>query len=650
MKKMILLSTLFVFFNTLADAQTFTEIIEEGWGQGKANCRPVLIDLDNDGLLGMIIGDNRGILYYYEQDAPNSENFNLVSDKLSNIDVGYGSAPCFTDLDNDGLLDLLIGHWSPGGIQHYEQDAAGSTNFTLISESFNEIDVGEYASPYIADLDHDGLLDMIVGETTGNLNYYEQEAAGSTIFTLITDSLSGIDIGGNTIPCIIDLDNDGLLDMIVGEGAGNLNHYEQEAVGSLEFTLITEIFNNIIVDGRSTPFLIDLDTDGLLDLFVGSSDGYISRYEQDANDPTAFHLLSGSIFKNYDMGHDSSPAVIDLDNNGLLDLIVGERNGYLNHYEQEASGSINFILKTDNFLNAELGGYSIPCFVDVDTDGLLDLFVGEVNGNINHYEQEATLSTSFTLITEKFNDIQVDARSAPCFADFDNNGLLDLIVAGSSSGNVIHYEQVAADLDSFIWVTDSLSEISTGNRAALQILDFDNNGMLDLFVGLSTGNLKRYEQDAVGSATFTLISNSFGNINVGDRAKPAFADVNGDGLIDIFIGELFGGVYYFQQNESLGVFNSQDVELYSSQIRLSQNYPNPFNPSTTIRYDIQKSSHVILKVYNLAGQELETLVNGFQATGEHEITWQPKGLSDGIYIYRLQAGKFTESKKLIFQK
>ena len=83
---------------------------------------------------------------------------------------------------------------------------------------------------------------------------------------------------------------------------------------------------------------------------------------------------------------------------------------------------------------------------------------------------------------------------------------------------------------------------------------------------------------------------------------------------------------------------------------LHQNYPNPFNPLTTIRYNIQKSSNVILKVYNLTGQELETLVNGCQMTGEHEITWQPGGLPNGIYFYRLQAGEFSETKKLILQK
>ncbi len=83
---------------------------------------------------------------------------------------------------------------------------------------------------------------------------------------------------------------------------------------------------------------------------------------------------------------------------------------------------------------------------------------------------------------------------------------------------------------------------------------------------------------------------------------------------------------------------------------LHQNYPNPFNPSTMIKYHLSKPSDVILNVYNLSGQELETLVNGFQTAGEHEITWQPKGLPSGIYFYRLQAGGFSETKKLILQK
>lgn len=83
---------------------------------------------------------------------------------------------------------------------------------------------------------------------------------------------------------------------------------------------------------------------------------------------------------------------------------------------------------------------------------------------------------------------------------------------------------------------------------------------------------------------------------------------------------------------------------------LFQNYPNPFNPSTKIKYQLNRSSYVKVKIFNIAGQEIEILANEFQSAGEYKITWQPKGLPSGIYFYRLQAGDFSETKKLILQK
>ena len=80
---------------------------------------------------------------------------------------------------------------------------------------------------------------------------------------------------------------------------------------------------------------------------------------------------------------------------------------------------------------------------------------------------------------------------------------------------------------------------------------------------------------------------------------------------------------------------------------LHQNYPNPFNPATTIRYAIPKSGFVSLKVYNLHGQEIETIVNTEQAPGEHEVSWNPKNLASGVYVYRLQTEEFVAKKRLI---
>ena len=87
-----------------------------------------------------------------------------------------------------------------------------------------------------------------------------------------------------------------------------------------------------------------------------------------------------------------------------------------------------------------------------------------------------------------------------------------------------------------------------------------------------------------------------------------------------------------------------------SEFLLSNNYPNPFNPFTTIRYHLQNASKVTMKIYNISGQKIETLVNEYQTAGEHEITWQPKALPGGIYFYKLKAGDFSETKKLILQR
>ncbi|MBP1658260.1 MAG: hypothetical protein H6Q31_2861, partial [Bacteroidetes bacterium] len=80
---------------------------------------------------------------------------------------------------------------------------------------------------------------------------------------------------------------------------------------------------------------------------------------------------------------------------------------------------------------------------------------------------------------------------------------------------------------------------------------------------------------------------------------------------------------------------------------LAQNYPNPFNPSTTIRYELPKSSTVRLSVYDLLGREVSVLVNESRNAGVHETTYDAAGLSSGVYFVRMQAGSFVETKTLL---
>ncbi|MBD3374052.1 T9SS type A sorting domain-containing protein [candidate division KSB1 bacterium] len=86
--------------------------------------------------------------------------------------------------------------------------------------------------------------------------------------------------------------------------------------------------------------------------------------------------------------------------------------------------------------------------------------------------------------------------------------------------------------------------------------------------------------------------------------------------------------------------------------RLQQNYPNPFNPVTTISYYLARDTDVELAIYNMAGQNIITLLNGRQNAGAHQLQWQGidrygHQVGSGVYFYRLTAGEFIETKKMV---
>lgn len=87
-----------------------------------------------------------------------------------------------------------------------------------------------------------------------------------------------------------------------------------------------------------------------------------------------------------------------------------------------------------------------------------------------------------------------------------------------------------------------------------------------------------------------------------------------------------------------------------AEFSLSDNYPNPFNPRTTINYSLPVVSRVTLKVFNALGQEVATLVDGVVPAGTHSVTWTAGGFASGLYFYRIQAGSFAETRKMILTK
>ena len=110
------------------------------------------------------------------------------------------------------------------------------------------------------------------------------------------------------------------------------------------------------------------------------------------------------------------------------------------------------------------------------------------------------------------------------------------------------------------------------------------------------------------------------------------------------------GIWDFVIDSGSDVPDDEKVAVIPKGCSLFQNYPNPFNESTKIRFSLREASFITLKIYNYLGKEIENLVSEKRQTGDHEVTWNTKEFPSGIYVCRLQAGDYVETRKLVLQK
>jgi len=350
-------------------------------------------------------------------------SFALVTNDFINFgETNTETSPTFTDIDGDGMLDFLLGYFA-GAMWHYEQNSINSNSFTFRTSIFNSIQVlGGYPSPNFINLDGDGLLDLMIGNAYGKIFYYEQNSVNSLSFTLRTDFFNSIDIGEDAAPAFTDFDGDGLIDMLIGT-VGYIEHYEQSALNSTTMTLRTATFNNINLPSNSTPAFTDLEGDGLIDLLIGDFDGYIRHYEQSSLNSTSFSAVTYN-FNSIDVGENAAPAFTDIDGDGLLDMIMGSSDGHLEHYEQKGAGPYDFG-------SVKTGEFSQLSYFLRANDLKADLTINCPEG----YKASITSGSGFVkdLIVSPVNG----SISRTIYVNFEPDTL------GVVSGNIVHSSQEA---------------------------------------------------------------------------------------------------------------------------------------------------------------------------------------------------------------
>ncbi|HSM04453.1 MAG TPA: FG-GAP-like repeat-containing protein [Longimicrobiales bacterium] len=272
-------------------------------------------------------------LIYFER-LPSGDLTRRASRYLYGIDVGSESMPAFGDLDGDGDQDLLVGSKLDPTVltaaRLYRFENVGSTTAPefVLTDTLAPMDAFHLA-PELADLDGDGDLDMLLGSWNDDIRYLRNEGtAEEPDFVLVGDGpIAELPRGSHATPGLGDLDGDGDLDLLVGESSGEINQFRNVGEGEPVFELVTEGAWGIDVGRRSVPSLVDLDGDGDLDLIVGREDAGAEVFMNQGSPREPDFVPAGLL--DAPLPHFSTPVLLDLDGDGDDDLVSGGMGGGL---------------------------------------------------------------------------------------------------------------------------------------------------------------------------------------------------------------------------------------------------------------------------------------------------------------------------------
>ena len=529
------------------------------------------------------------------------------------------------DYNNDGYQDVLLSNCGKNSL--YQNDGKG--HFSNVGVEVRLLDDHDSWGCIFADFNNDGFSDIYITNSWANNVLYLNTRNG---FFANISTIAGVnDPNRGWGAAFADYDNDGMLDIYLSNDDHGKNILYKNS-GQNKFTDVTDEAG-VGSDGNNAGVTFgDYDNDGDVDLFVTNREGNSNLYRNNGDGT----FTDVGIQANVAQSDQASGCVFgDYDNDGFVDLLIA-RAGSDNSpilYHNNGDGTFTDLTQLAN-LSKHMDCRS-GVFLDYDNDGFLDIYITAFGADyIFHNNGDGTFSEANIDAAIEDNWEGVGAA----WFDYDLDGDLDLFVCNDSDDPNVFYENQGTPNNWLIIKPQGVISNREGIGARIRVVSESFSQIREITAGSGLGS-----QNAL-YAPFGLGKDS--NVDsVIIRWPSGIRQI----LTKVAINQ------YLTVIEDTTLVSVKDVEndnLLPTKYSLNQNYPNPFNPTTKIKYQIPRSSHVSLKIFNLLGEEIRTLVDRNQLAGRYYALWDGKNnsgekVASGLYICQMKAKDFIAQIRVL---